>query len=307
MDSTGEAWGWRAYWPAISWSGIFAGWLFAWAFAVLLYLFGAAIGITSLAAMTDLSQGVGFGTGAWIVTSWILAIFSGAWLAARLAGRPNQAVGAMHGMVVWALCWVATLLIGTTQATGVNAGVQADQGLAQAGRAINLSLSRESEGPIMVQPEAEGSVPLAAEEPESTATNEDARAIRQALLRFDEGDLDKMRSQIAQGRTQDARELLSEYTDLTGGQVDQVIANLSALDEPGSSQIEPSEDPAARWAGGALWALFLASVFGLAAGLAGGAFGARRSEEFYASLTASAIPSPQEYIHAQEEEPAERW
>lgn len=306
MDRTGEAWGWRAYWPAISWSSIFAGWLFAWAFAMLLYALGAAVGITTMAAINDFSAGVAIGTGVWIVLSWIAATFFGGWLAARLAGRPNQGVGAMHGMVVWSLCAVMTLIVVQVQAAGaVSAGTQAAQGAAQAVQAGVLP------APEAGIPDARVSDPSAAGEPEGASADRDAEAIRRALLRFDDGDLNQFRTSIAEGRSDEVRRLLGENTDLEDAQISQVIANLSGEGAP------PSGERAAEQAGdvtsGAMWVLFLTSLFGLAAGVAGGMLGARRSEEFYAELTAAAPPVPQpqeEYAGSRrdrEEEAAERW
>ena len=310
MNVTSEAWGWRAYWPAISWNGIFAGWLFAWALAMLLYAFGAAVGITTMAAMHDFSRGVAAGTGIWVVLSWITGTFSGAWLAARLAGRPDQGVGAMHGMVVWALCGIMTLILGQVQAAGVAvAGKEAAKVTAPATQAVAV------QQPAQPAAAADAGAPMErtdteisqGEEPEPSGINADAQAIRQALIRFDEGDLDKMRLAIAGGRAEEARQLLAQNTDLNADQINQVIANLS-------EGIEQVEQPAAHTGdvtSGALWVVFLTSLFGLGAGIAGGMLGARRSEEFYAGLTASAPPAPQpEYAAShqeREEEAAERW
>lgn len=79
-------------------------------------MLGVAIGATTVdpgpTGDSPSPKALGIGAGIWWLVSGILAIFAGAWVAARLAGVRRQLEGPLHGIVTWALVAVlATVLM----------------------------------------------------------------------------------------------------------------------------------------------------------------------------------------------------
>lgn len=91
----------------ISWPAIFSGTLVALSIELLLIAFGLFVGLR----MVDPGQPNPFGAiSAWslvwyLITSFV-ALFIGAWVAARLSGNPYKGAGMLHGIVTWGLATV---------------------------------------------------------------------------------------------------------------------------------------------------------------------------------------------------------
>ncbi len=101
----------------IRWSSVFGGWLFAYAFAMLLYLLGAAITGNSFLIFADgFKQQITFSSTLWVVLSSMVAIFAGSMLSGRSAGVMDRGTAVIHGLLVWALAGVMTLLVAAIQA-----------------------------------------------------------------------------------------------------------------------------------------------------------------------------------------------
>jgi len=90
--------------PLLRWSAVFAGTAISIALWVLLQMLGmgvgfAAINLDDAGSLRDL----GIGTTAWTCVAPMLAMFAGGVFAGRLAGTHERGIGAVHGIVVWAL------------------------------------------------------------------------------------------------------------------------------------------------------------------------------------------------------------
>ena len=90
---------------------MFAGVAVAVALWLLFQMLGMGIGLASV----DLDDAgslrdVGIGTTAWTFAAPVLATFFGCLVAGRMAGTPGRGIGAIHGLVVWAL----TAILGTS-------------------------------------------------------------------------------------------------------------------------------------------------------------------------------------------------
>jgi ElaB/YqjD/DUF883 family membrane-anchored ribosome-binding protein len=135
----------------VSWGAIFAGTVVAVVTQFLLNLLGLGIGLTTLefAGGDDTAGGFGMAQGIWTVVSALIALFTGGWVAGRLAGMPRKTDGMLHGVVTWALTTLLTLFLLTT---GVGAIVSGTTSLLSQG--INLAGQGISQGVTAVAPEA---------------------------------------------------------------------------------------------------------------------------------------------------------
>ncbi len=98
----------------LSWSAVLAGSIFTLIFMFLLNLIGTAVGMSQINPQEhDSPDGQTLATGAlvWIGVSNLLALFAGGWLAAYFAGVPEPLDGLLHGLMVWALTGLATILL----------------------------------------------------------------------------------------------------------------------------------------------------------------------------------------------------
>jgi hypothetical protein len=91
----------------LSWGAIFGGTFFALATWFLLFVLGAAIGVTS--ANLGHLRGAGVFTGVWALVTPLVALFLGGMVAARMAGVIDRAGAAVVGLVVWAFATLASV------------------------------------------------------------------------------------------------------------------------------------------------------------------------------------------------------
>ncbi len=102
--------------PVMRWSAVFAGAAVALALWVLLQILGMGVGLIAIdvddaGTMHD----VGLGTTIWTRAVPFIAMFIGGVVAGRLAGSVQRTIGALHGLVVWAL----TSFVGICATVGV--------------------------------------------------------------------------------------------------------------------------------------------------------------------------------------------
>lgn len=284
--------------PPISWGAVFAGWLFAYAFAMLLYLLGAAVGVTSLAAINDLSKGVAIGTGVWMVAAWVIATFVGSVIAGRLAGNPERSAGAMHGLVVWALSGIMTLLIGTAQAaSAASVGVAAVKDVAKAG--TELTQEAGSRGvrvqvPQEIRQTFAGQLKQRATEaidnmPGTAGAEINRQEARQAIEGLNQTTVIQITASLLEGNQQEARRIFSQQTDLSEEEINSIVNGLSRNIQTTQQEARDTAgyvaEQAADYTSAGLWFLFLSSLLGLGAGALGGRVGAGMAEKYYYAET----------------------
>ena len=100
----------------ISWSAVFAGVLIAIVTQIALSLLGIGIGLSTIDVMEESNPtaGLGVGTAIWYIVSSLLALFTGGWVAGRLASTPRTFDGIIHGVLTWCLATIVTLYFLTT-------------------------------------------------------------------------------------------------------------------------------------------------------------------------------------------------
>jgi hypothetical protein len=125
----------------LSWGAVLAGALVALIIELTLNLLGVAIGATSLNPRSGdgsaSAQSVGTGAVVWIALSTIVALLVGGWIAARFAGIPDRLDGLLHGLIVWALVTLVSMLLLTSTIGRILSGVTTllMQGVQLAGQA----------------------------------------------------------------------------------------------------------------------------------------------------------------------------
>lgn len=291
--------------PNISWGAVFGGWIFAYAFALLLYLAGAAAGLTTMSALNKFSMGVTIGTGIWMGVAWIVATWCGAYFAGRLCGRTDKGTGALHGMIVWGLSGVMTLLMASLQiGAAASAGANAVQGIAKAGasaaqgagqlsgQAGQAAQNAQSNGITsqitqQIRSQVRQNVGQAAQNAGVNPNNLD-----QAIQQLDDQTLGSVASALLAGNTQQAKQTLSQRTSLSDADLDRLTTSINDSARQYGNEVKNKAGAAAEqtgdYASGALWAAFIASLIGLGAGAWGGSAGARRSARIYGETVVEA-------------------
>ncbi|MFW5752270.1 MAG: YrzE family protein [bacterium] len=118
----------------VSWAAIFGGTLIMLITVMLLSLLGLGIGIGSINLTEETQPLKGIGTGAfiWWVISNIIAVFAGAFTAAKLTNVSYRFSGMLHGVITWSLYALISFVLMTTSIGGVISSV---------GGAVSKSLS----------------------------------------------------------------------------------------------------------------------------------------------------------------------
>ena len=113
----------------ISWAAVIGGVILAVAVQLLLSLLGAGIGLGTIgtnAGSTPTAGNLGIGAGLWWVVSSCIALATGGYVAAWLAGIEIRFDGVLHGLITWGIAtllilWLLTSAIGSIIGGGFSA------------------------------------------------------------------------------------------------------------------------------------------------------------------------------------------
>lgn len=109
--------------PAIRWSAVFAGAAVAVGLWILFQVFGMGAGLAAVDTDNAGSlKGVGIGTTVWSLLAPLIAMFIGGYIGGKLAGTRDDKIGALHGVVVWALTSVLGVLATVSLVSALAAG-----------------------------------------------------------------------------------------------------------------------------------------------------------------------------------------
>lgn len=261
----------------VSWGAIISGWVVAASLALLLYQLGAAVGVTAVdPTQGPPGQGFGIGAGIWVFLTWLVSLFVGGWLAARLAGRSDRTVGMMHGATVWGITVIASLLLAAMTLTNIAQGVGAmGGGLANI---VGGVAQQQGGGQAMQGLQAQIKQGIA----ETLAGGNVSRAeINQALNQLDANALASIAGSLARGDTQGARNALTMNTNLSQQEVDNIMNRMQSQLPKFQQQIQQQAQQAQRVTSAALWAGFITLLVGLGAAIWGGSVGSQRVARVY--------------------------
>jgi hypothetical protein len=269
--------------PRLSWGAVFGGAVSALGLWALLYVFGLAVGLSTIDpnGVRSLRPSAMF-AGIWAVIAPLIALFIGGWVAGRGAGFVGRAGGAVHGLCVWSLTTIfggslvlaglSTILAGVaTVGHAVNPGGNPGAATAEPGpeAAPTLSLNvGEALRPVNDRLMAHGQPPV------SVAAVEDA-ARRAASAALAQGHWDH--DTLANALTLDtglSQADASEVVDRLESQYREQVTDMQMRAQDAADNARANALKAAEKSGKAFWGLFGALLFGLMASLLGGAAGA---------------------------------
>jgi hypothetical protein len=217
----------------ISWGAIFAGVSLLFALSWLLLVLGTAIGV-GIADATDLGaigDGLGIGAIIWILLSTILATFAGGLLAAKLAGTVDDRIGALHGLTVWS---VGMLLIIVMAASGIGGAVNAISGAVGSASKMSSSVmasATSEDGGMMLPDSITTSIAAVLKRQASSIISDTASGqnspnqgeVRSAIESLNAEDTGAIVSALIAGDTEQAREELSDRTNMSNSEINSII------------------------------------------------------------------------------------
>lgn len=293
--------------PRMSWGAIFAGWLVAASLAALLYVGGLALGFSAFDAndAAATSKGIGIGTAAWLVLTWAASLFVGALYASWFDGKDDETMGTMHGVAVWGLAVVASLVLAVIGAGNI-VGTSANAVGSIASAFVAASTASSSDGQVhqimanasqVIGAQLKKGVRDAAAAPAMVAASAEAASIghdandfassgrvgqRTAALRSsDPGAVAPVVAALLRGDKQSAHEILAADTSLSSAQIDTLIQAQSAQIEQFKAKAKIAADQVAKYTATVMWVAFAALLVGLMAGAFGGWLGSSRVHRVY--------------------------
>jgi hypothetical protein len=278
--------------PPISWGAIFAGVVFVLAISWLLYLLGAALGLTMVnpAEVPEAGEKLGWGAAIWILVTSLIAFFLGGLFTARIAGIIDKTEGMLHGLAVWGVSTLLALLLG---AAGVSTLLQAGQSLVKGGAAlgtmaagaigtadvdVNIPSSVIAGLQARLKAEASQALARAAQDAGGKVSEEKAR---RALGQLDRETTTGIVVQLVRGNPESAKTILAANTTLNEAEVEQLIKGLSQEVSSYMQALQAQAKKTADYSAAVLWAVFISSSVGLIMAIIGGRLGAQAGIRIY--------------------------
>ena len=283
--------------PSLRWGAIIAGWLVAVGIAFLLYVGGLAMGFSAFDPndAETTAKGIGIGTAAWLVLTWVVSLLIGGMFASWFDGRDDETTGVMHGITVWGLSIAASGLLlaqGMGGAIGSGASLAAagagmhQQSMSRAGDSAHGTPPMGSDASVLLQaqltqniraagntaapaamPDMQtGAMPMAPTPPARRLDSRTATAVTTALLA---------------NHPDTAKALLAAHTDMSQADIDVSVQDLSPQVSEAQGRLKATADQAAHYAAMAMWVLFLSIVLSLLAAALGGWLGASHVHRVY--------------------------
>lgn len=129
----------------LSWGAVIAGSVISLIIMLALNLLGISLGVTSINPAYDedsaTPQALATGAAVWVGFSTLVALFAGGWLAARFAGIPDNLDGLLHGLLVWGVVMLITMLLVFSGIGRIISGMSTlvNQGLHLAGQTAQVA------------------------------------------------------------------------------------------------------------------------------------------------------------------------
>ena len=277
----------------ISWGAIVAGVVVVLVVQMLLMLLGIAIGAATIdPATADTPQAATLGTGGavWWLGSTAIAVFAGAWVAARLAALPSRLDGGLHGVVTWAAATLIGIYLLSTAIGGLVGGAfgalgsaaqavgQGTQSLAStAMQVLPDEIRGQAEQLFQRAPAAAGEVQQQAQQAQQAAGGGTlVDAVRRVVRGVQEGALPQDRDAAVNVIAQQAG-IPRDQAEQRLGQFQDAYRRYAQQAEQQARQT--AQAAAATVAQVSFWSV-VALVIGAALAALGGALGSRRDEDY---------------------------
>jgi hypothetical protein len=313
VDAVEVGGGWLGARPRVSWGAVFAGAFSALGLWLLLYVFGLAIGLSTIdTSRAGSLKSSGMFTGIWGLVAPILALFVGGLVSGRLSGTFARGLGGAHGLVVWGLTAAAgavvvvmalmAVLSGAASVTkavaevGGSAVGSAIKGVAGAGAAADwFGLDADDAlGPVNQRLQAEGKPPITADQLKLATRDAVQTGVREG--RFDRESVTAAVARNTGLSQADAQEIAGRLES----QFDRAKGSATTRLKGAAETAKTGALKAAESSGKAFWVAFGALLLGLVAAVAGGILGVpgtrtfRRERERVVAGTARPLGPPRE-------------
>jgi hypothetical protein len=272
----------RTIFPAapvrVSWSAVFAGAITALGIWILLYAFGVAVGLSALNPDSTTSlKGSGIFTGIWSLLVPLIALFCGGIVAAFSASPSTRSVGAVHGIVVWALTSILVFMFfASLIGSAINMAGEVGRTAAEAtGGAVSQGLksfsldANKALGPLNAKLESEGKPPVTAEQLNAATSD----VLNNAVV---SGTLNK----------ETVTESIAANTDLSKEEAEQLADRVEQQFNDAKGKLSEAGQAVGRKAiqvsnttGKLFWGVFASLALALISAVLGGIVGARRKAE----------------------------
>lgn len=270
----------------VSWASIFAGLVVALGAWLLLTVLGLALGLSSADPNNPAVslKSAGTITGIWSLIVPIVALMAGGLVAARTAGVVSRATGAIHGVVLWALVTLASIVLIGFVVRGVvrtaaglgydiaGAAASGAPGAARSAGGVGGALGVRSDdllGPVNQRLRAEGKPAITSDQLDATLKEIVSVGIRQGEI-----DHDLIVTSLARN------------TRLTPADADDVATRIEQMIEQKRAEIgqevQTGAAKAADTTGKAMWWVFLGMLLGLGSAVVGSTLGVSRTQRIAA-------------------------
>jgi len=147
----------------VSWGAVFAGVVMVLAIQLLLSMLGLGIGLSTISPAsgdTPNASSLGIGAGVWWAITYLVALFAGGYVTARLAAAVAPLDGALHGLLTWSFTLLVTFYLLSTAVGSVIGGAFSAVGgtLSAAGQTVKEAAPQVAQAagvtPDMIQQKA---------------------------------------------------------------------------------------------------------------------------------------------------------
>lgn len=276
----------------MSWGAIIAGWLVAVGIAFLMYVAGLAMGFSAFDPYDadTTAKGIGTGTCAWLVVTWVVSLLIGGMFASWFDGRDDQTTGMMHGVTVWGLSIAASgllLALGIGGAIGSGANLVSGAAGGMHGRAMAAHHGMRNAGDgddatTLLQAQlmqrtrqASGASNAAADVP---APGNGADGHNASL---DPRTANAAAMALLADRPDTAKALLGAHTGMSETDIDNTVQSLTPEVNQAKARLKAAADAAAHYSAMAMWVLFVSLLLSLLAAAFGGWIGASHVHRVY--------------------------
>ena len=276
----------------MSWGAIIAGWLVAVGIAFLMYVAGLAMGFSAFDPYDadTTAKGIGIGTCAWLVLTWVVSLLIGGMFASWFDGRNDQTTGMMHGVTVWGLSIAASgllLALGIGGAIGSGANLVSGAAGGMHGRAMAAHHGMRSAGDsddatTLLQAQlmqrtrqasgasnAATDVPAPGNGADGHNASLDPRTANAAAMA------------LLADRPDTAKALLGAHTGMSETDIDNTVQSLTPEVNQAKARVKAAADAAAHYSAMAMWVLFVSLLLSLLAAAFGGWIGASHVHRVY--------------------------
>jgi len=263
----------------ISWAAIFGGVILIVALQVLLSLLGAGIGFGTVDARsgtTPDASNLGIGAGIWWIVSSLIALASGGYVAAWLAGIESRWDGMLHGLVAWGIATLLVLYLLTSAVGGILGGGFSALGsvVSSAGSGIKSAAQPLAQAagvtPDMLQQQAQAYLQPVNPDPASMNPQDAQKAIVTNLATYAKGGPDAAAAKERIVNIMAAQQKISH--DQAAKQFDDAQAKLQQEKQQAIAAAKTAADTAAAAASKAAFGGFVIFLIGAVAAALGGSF-----------------------------------